>query len=67
MVDWSQLTITVPKLLNKDDPESFLMYLLQVEVRLKFEKNYSSILMTSLYRGKRNQNEPDQTYEIFFH
>lgn len=32
VVDWSQLTITVPKLLNKDDPESFLMYLLQVEV-----------------------------------
>lgn len=32
VVDWSQLTITVPKLLNKEDPESFLLYLLQVEV-----------------------------------
>jgi len=32
VVDGSQLTLTVPKLLNKDDPESFLIYLLQVEV-----------------------------------
>ena len=32
MVDGSQLTITVPKLLEKNDPESFLIYLLQVEV-----------------------------------
>lgn len=32
VVDGSQLTITVPKLLKKSDPESFLIYLLQVEV-----------------------------------
>lgn len=32
VVDWSEVTITVPSLLKKDDPDSFLMYLLQVEV-----------------------------------
>ncbi|KAJ7390000.1 integrin [Desmophyllum pertusum] len=32
VVDWSEVTITVPKLLKKDEPDSFLMYLLQVEV-----------------------------------
>ncbi|XP_078376333.1 integrin alpha-4-like isoform X2 [Oculina patagonica] len=32
VVEWSQVTITVPNLLKKDEPDSFLMYLLQVEV-----------------------------------
>ena len=32
VVDWSEISITVPNLLKKDDPDSFLMYLLQVEV-----------------------------------
>ena len=38
VVDESKVTITVPKLLRKSDPESYLIYLLQVEVRnfLKF-------------------------------
>ena len=33
VVDESKVTITVPKLLRKSDPESYLIYLLQVEVR----------------------------------
>ena len=33
VVDGSKVTITVPKLLRKSDPESYLIYLLQVEVR----------------------------------
>lgn len=37
VVDGSKVTITVPKLLKKSDPESYLIYLLQVEVR-KIEK-----------------------------
>ncbi|XP_073236240.1 integrin alpha-4-like [Porites lutea] len=32
VVDESKVTITVPKLLRKSDPESYLIYLLQVEV-----------------------------------
>lgn len=33
VVDESKVTITVPKRLRKSDPESYLIYLLQVEVR----------------------------------
>lgn len=33
VVDESKVTITVPKLLRKSDPESYLIYLLQDEVR----------------------------------
>ena len=35
VVDESKVTITVPKLLRKSDPESYLIYLLQVEVRVR--------------------------------
>lgn len=45
VVDESKVTITVPKLLRKSDPESYLIYLLQVEVR-----NFLNLLEEKYHR-----------------
>lgn len=49
VVDESKVTITVPKLLRKSDPKSYLIYLLQVEVR-NFSKFVGRKIANSMRR-----------------